>query len=393
MIYTAFILTIVICVLLVLYHWKHNKAIILLSFMFFMVGQRMLIYLLLESGTDPEFLAYIYIHNIPFALLMGPALYNYIKSVIFDRIEFKAIEWLSFIPSLLAFICLEPYFEIPISTKIHHFELLFALQTDSGIFNNASRWISIRFFQNAVGIINSIYFLYCCYYLIQARKQANKILIKKLNNLLKILIIIAFFTVCPALIVYVTLYKDSHFFINSLVSNKNFPQLEYLSLFTLATPILILFSPSWLYASPILSNQQNRWDNFLAAILDKPSPELPPAPPKPEDDSDIIRIKQFLIDEKQYLNSSLSIHEISRSLDIPQARVTYYFNKVLKVPFPKLRNQLRIEHAIELLKQNAHLTLSIEGIAMQSGFKNKSTFYLAFKDEKGMTPLDWINKQ
>jgi YesN/AraC family two-component response regulator len=111
------------------------------------------------------------------------------------------------------------------------------------------------------------------------------------------------------------------------------------------------------------------------------------------DDDDLERIMEYLKTDKQYLNPNLSIHEISKSLDIPQARVTYCFNKVIKVPFPRLRNQLRIEHAIELLTQNAHLSLSIEGIAMQAGFKNKSTFYIAFKDVKCMTPMDWINKR
>jgi AraC-like DNA-binding protein len=37
--------------------------------------------------------------------------------------------------------------------------------------------------------------------------------------------------------------------------------------------------------------------------------------------------------------------------------------------------------------------MSIEGIAAQCGFKNKSSFYSAFKDEYGTTPIEWIKKE
>jgi AraC-like DNA-binding protein len=38
------------------------------------------------------------------------------------------------------------------------------------------------------------------------------------------------------------------------------------------------------------------------------------------------------------------------------------------------------------------LTISIEGIAERSGFKSKSIFYAAFKEEHGMTPTEWMKK-
>jgi AraC-like DNA-binding protein len=39
-----------------------------------------------------------------------------------------------------------------------------------------------------------------------------------------------------------------------------------------------------------------------------------------------------------------------------------------------------------------HKSMSIEGIAMQSGFKTKSSFYSAFKSVYNMTPTEWIAK-
>jgi AraC-like DNA-binding protein len=45
-----------------------------------------------------------------------------------------------------------------------------------------------------------------------------------------------------------------------------------------------------------------------------------------------------------------------------------------------------------MFKDQKHLEMSIEGIAMQSGFKTKSAFYAAFKSEYKMTPTEWIEK-
>jgi AraC-like DNA-binding protein len=51
-----------------------------------------------------------------------------------------------------------------------------------------------------------------------------------------------------------------------------------------------------------------------------------------------------------------------------------------------------VAHAISLLREGAHLTTSIEGVAERSGFKSKPIFYAAFKEEYGMTPKDWIKE-
>lgn len=85
-------------------------------------------------------------------------------------------------------------------------------------------------------------------------------------------------------------------------------------------------------------------------------------------------------------------HVLSIALNIPQKRITECFNKKLEVSFPLYRNTLRIQHATRLLRQGAHLTTSIEGIAERSGFKSKSAFYLAFKAVHGMSPIEWIQK-
>jgi AraC-like DNA-binding protein len=108
--------------------------------------------------------------------------------------------------------------------------------------------------------------------------------------------------------------------------------------------------------------------------------------------TDASRVLAYLHNEKPYLSPEFSKHDISRGLDIPQNIVTDCFSKIIKIPFPVLRNQLRVEFAIEKFKSSGHLKITIAGIASESGFKNRSTFYTAFKEVTKMTPVEWIKQ-
>ena len=83
---------------------------------------------------------------------------------------------------------------------------------------------------------------------------------------------------------------------------------------------------------------------------------------------------------------------MSIALNIPDVRVTNCFNKQLGTSFPIYRNKRRIEYATKLLREGAHVTTSIEGIASKSGFKSKTAFYTAFKAEYEVNPMEWIKE-
>ena len=100
----------------------------------------------------------------------------------------------------------------------------------------------------------------------------------------------------------------------------------------------------------------------------------------------------YLHKDKAYLSPGFSKHDIVTHLNIPQKTLTDCFSLVIKIPFPKLRNQLRIEHATELFRNNAHLTKTISGIAIDSGFQNRASFYIAFKEVMKKTPIEWIKE-
>lgn len=53
-------------------------------------------------------------------------------------------------------------------------------------------------------------------------------------------------------------------------------------------------------------------------------------------------------------------------------------------------NRYRIQEAIKLMNSESSGKFSIEGIARQSGFNSRSSFYTAFKTETGLTPSSFL---
>jgi AraC-like DNA-binding protein len=61
--------------------------------------------------------------------------------------------------------------------------------------------------------------------------------------------------------------------------------------------------------------------------------------------------------------------------------------------FATLKSDLRIDYAVKLLSGNLNDSFTIEGIAQQSGFKTRASFYSAFKERVGITPSEFIAKK
>lgn len=102
-------------------------------------------------------------------------------------------------------------------------------------------------------------------------------------------------------------------------------------------------------------------------------------------------IKKYLIKEKPFINPDFSISDIALAMQVPQNHVSYCINDIMQTKFSTLKSDLRINYAVELLSGNLKESFTIEGIAQQSGFKTRASFYNAFKEKTGMNPTDFID--
>jgi AraC-like DNA-binding protein len=62
----------------------------------------------------------------------------------------------------------------------------------------------------------------------------------------------------------------------------------------------------------------------------------------------------------------------------------------LGIPFNDWKNDMRVEHAIELIKHGQAKNQTIESIAYSCGFLSRSNFVNSFKKKTGLTPSEYL---
>jgi AraC-like DNA-binding protein len=93
---------------------------------------------------------------------------------------------------------------------------------------------------------------------------------------------------------------------------------------------------------------------------------------------------------KCFVNPEFKLTSFSLETGIPSHHLTYFFNNIKGISFSDWRNGLRVDHAKELIHRGDSDMLSLEGIAMNSGFSSQSTFIRAFKNGTGKTPSQYL---
>jgi AraC-like DNA-binding protein len=122
-------------------------------------------------------------------------------------------------------------------------------------------------------------------------------------------------------------------------------------------------------------------------LEDKDSESLAGNEKKQEDT--LLKLKQFMIAEKPFLNPSLTIQDISNTIQIPTRELSILINHQLDQHFYDFVNSYRIEHAMEILKDTTKSKVTILEIFYEVGFNSKSSFNTAFKKHTGSTPTDY----
>ena len=94
-------------------------------------------------------------------------------------------------------------------------------------------------------------------------------------------------------------------------------------------------------------------------------------------------------DERVYLNSNISLSELANQLGISRHHLSRLVNENLGVSFSDLINSKRIDRAKELMNRSDYTGQKLIAIAFDSGFNNKTNFYLAFKKHTGQSPSEY----
>ncbi|BDD03827.1 helix-turn-helix domain-containing protein [Aureibacter tunicatorum] len=93
--------------------------------------------------------------------------------------------------------------------------------------------------------------------------------------------------------------------------------------------------------------------------------------------------------KKLYLNPKLTLRVLAELLSINERELSRLINTHSQGNFYQLINRYRIDEFKRLMNKSENNHLTILGMAQESGFNSKSTFYTAFKNLEGMTPKEY----
>ncbi len=337
------------------------------------------------NSTSLFWLAVVFNHFAPLMFLLGPFLYFYVRGTFEDQYALSKKDIVHFIPAMIAFIGTLPYIFQPFEKKL---EIANRIINDVKSINQ----IDVNLFYNIGGsfafraILGFGYILYCFYIIWKKYPSKNEIILvprKQFWITYRWLLILVSSLFIITISLAVTAIKPT-----SLIENENFIndsdifyQITGIAYFVLTISLLLF--PEILYGMPKRTEQ--------------PATKKKKTKSKPISNEDpFIEVNESIIDylntQKPYLNPDFDISDIAFDLKIPQNHVSYCISNIMNTRFSKLKSELRIKHAIELLKYGNNSSITIDGIGIQSGFQTRSYYYKIFKKETGYTPSEYLEQ-
>lgn len=112
-----------------------------------------------------------------------------------------------------------------------------------------------------------------------------------------------------------------------------------------------------------------------------------------KDAEDILRnLSSSIETSKAYLNPDLNLSELAKLVQTSDKKLSTVLNQHLDTNFYEYINKHRIELFKQQIKAGRHKELSMIGMALECGFKSKSSFYRAFKKHIGVTPSQYLRQ-
>lgn len=101
------------------------------------------------------------------------------------------------------------------------------------------------------------------------------------------------------------------------------------------------------------------------------------------------RIDMLMTNDKLYRKSDLSVSDIAKRLEERPRMVSAVINACRQSNFKTYINEFRVEEAKRLIDEDKAGNRTIDAIASEAGFTNRSSFYRVFKRSQGISPTDY----
>ena len=102
------------------------------------------------------------------------------------------------------------------------------------------------------------------------------------------------------------------------------------------------------------------------------------------------KLNALVVDNRLFLKQDISMQQLSELLDTNRSYLSRAINVEYGCNFHTYINNLRIKEAIRLITEGDHKLVTLEAIANEVGFNNRTSFMLAFKKYTGVSPSFFI---
>jgi len=303
------------------------------------------------------------------AFLQIPAFYLYVLSVCYSDFKLKFKHLIHLFPFILANVILLPRFYIVDGASKINF-----------IINRQSR-IELQF-SHILFHLQTVVYLVAVFMLLQ---KARKLYLENnagtnINSYNWLFQFTSVLSVLYLIVLFKNIFKFS-----------DYPYIsEWLKVLILVAELFIIcwYLYKALNHPDLFRNIDSKLKLVSDIVLEEKNNE-PAAENEKEYNAALSKLKQYMVEEKPFLNPSLTIQDVSAAIEIPVRDLSLLINHKLEQHFYDFVNTYRIENAMEILKDDAKSKVTILEILYEVGFNSKSSFNTAFKKHTGNTPTSY----
>lgn len=369
------------------YHAHANK---LLGTVIFIWGWYALIYLLMITGWLRD-VPHLYRIGNPLYYLIPPCSFLYVRTLLYDEVKFRKWDWLHFLPALISFIDLIPFYLADAETKRKIIEEIY--QNFSTSYLKGSGFIPSFWHFQLRWVHGLIYLMLQVGLIVKVLGKNKNRDFKNFKTVINWLITFVSFSA----FIYIGLAIWSIFAwiklrsgIDLFVMTRSLPDTLQITGFICLSAYLF-FKPEILYGipRPHMLNAQNK------ASIDPNDSEvkLREAPFQ----ADLIlqytsRLDSYMEMHQPFLIKGLNIIALSRLLNMPNHHLSYLLNHHYHKRFTDFINDYRVEFIKKRFQQANWKEYTFEGLAIEAGFSSRSNFFTAFKKATHLSPSEYLKK-
>lgn len=129
---------------------------------------------------------------------------------------------------------------------------------------------------------------------------------------------------------------------------------------------------------------------FFGESFSKAEPIEPSVPAQQKPDHTLIeKLQLYMKNEKPFLDSELTLGILAKAMGLNRNQLSHLINTGIGENFYDFINKYRVEEVKRLMVDPQKQNYNLLGIALEAGFKSKSTFNLIFKRFTGLTPTEY----